>query len=77
MMSVLFEARLSNPLTTSIIRFSCILFGADSLADKEQRFRLMCQCKYPYLRIDESVGVRPMELLGSVFVINPLENKLS
>lgn len=77
MMSVLFEARLSNPLTNDIIRFSCILFGADSLPDKEQRFRLMCQSKYPYLQIDEPVGVRPMELLGSAFITDPLENKLS
>jgi hypothetical protein len=67
MNSVLFEARLSDPLTATSTRFSCILFGADSLSQKEQRFRLMCQSKYPYLYIAEPIVVRPMALLGPIY----------
>lgn len=64
MTSVLFEARLSQHPTTSITHFSCILFGADSLAQKEQRFRLMCQHKYPYHHLIGAVVTRPMTLLS-------------
>ncbi len=77
MTSVLFEARLSQPFTTNITHFSCILFGADSLAQKEQRFRLMCQSKYPYLHVTDPVNVRPMELLRPAFLTDPLEHKHS
>ncbi|RZK30574.1 MAG: hypothetical protein EOO61_19105 [Hymenobacter sp.] len=63
MTSVLFEARLTNATQGSVISFSCILFGPDSVEQKEKLFRAMCQSKYPYWQIEEPLTVRIMELL--------------
>ena len=64
MSSVLFEARLTNSPLGGVVSFSCVLFGADSVEQKEQLFRAMCQSKYPYWQIHEPLIIRIIELLN-------------
>lgn len=59
MAALLFKAQLINQDQEVKAELARILFGVDSIEDKEKAFRAICQTVYPNLRIREPLSISP------------------
>lgn len=62
MAALLFEAQLVDEKGDPCAQLARILFGVDSIEEKEASFRERCQQKYPHLRIQEPITISPAKL---------------
>ncbi|RZK35617.1 MAG: hypothetical protein EOO61_11630 [Hymenobacter sp.] len=59
MASILFKAQLVNTANKSSTQVARILFGVNSIEEKEKEFRLICRSKYPQHQIQEPLSITP------------------
>ncbi|AUD06760.1 hypothetical protein [Spirosoma pollinicola] len=59
MVTLLFKAQLVDGQGIVSAEVARILFGVDSVDQKEALFRELCQQKYPHLRIAEPILITP------------------
>lgn len=59
MAAILFKAHLVDEHNQIQAELARILFGVNSLAEKEQAFRHLCAQKYSHLRITEPLSMAP------------------
>jgi hypothetical protein len=62
MPALLFTAHLLDQEGNAPTELVKILFGVNSVAEKEQSFRELCQQRYPTLRIKEPIRIAPARL---------------
>ncbi|QJD81609.1 hypothetical protein [Spirosoma rhododendri] len=62
MAALLFKAQLIDPNQEVKAELARILFGVDSLEDKEKTFRAICKSIYPHLSIQEPLSISPANI---------------
>ena len=61
MATLLFKAQLVDSQGTPCAEVAKILFGVDSVEQKEALFREICQQKYPHLQLLEPILITPVK----------------
>ena len=62
MAAIVFKARLVDETGNRPADFARVLFGADSLEEKEKSFREICKQNYPNLTIEELITIAKSKL---------------